>query len=547
MRKKLKNQIYRLFSLFLLTAILCTILTGCGGAKQPLTLDEQLDLGMRYLNELDYENAIIAFSAAIEIDPRNAQANAGLYAAYIAHGEPEKADETWAAMLEAGVSEDEVLLWIETIADQITEGGGDGEAVKQAALKKAHAEDKDSRTEKADSVPAYTALQNGKIEISIIPTDITADSVINFDGYGSLAVNGEGHITFAQNESGDWIPTGYTVTPQAALIDSCGEFVFPYLETESRYYYSDGVVSLSDPYNNNYAPLLENEPRAAHAYFSIDGTPILYMDEMEDIDFVELRPFGDGVAFVRFCCFYNSYEEYGPPEEYTGGAYISGVGTGGMVCKAGYLIDKQGNILVTFPEGFNEIWGNEFSSHGHVTGVGWSSEGLIPVGSLYRFGGHISDITDTRNETMAYGFMDHSGNMVIPQMFSGAGNFSEGLAAVRSSDGQWGYIDKAGNSVIPFEYDGADSFMDGLANVYRNGKVGYINAQNEIVIPFDYDNGFTAGGGVCPVAKNGKYGLIDYNGNEVLPCGYDDISECKEGVVYAIKDRQVYIITVKQQ
>ena len=47
------------------------LLTSCG--HQP-TWQEQYDLGVRYLSEGNYEEAIIAFTAAIEIDPNKAEA-----------------------------------------------------------------------------------------------------------------------------------------------------------------------------------------------------------------------------------------------------------------------------------------------------------------------------------------------------------------------------------------------------------------------------------------------------------------------------------------
>lgn len=52
---------------------------------------EQYDLGIRYLSEGNYREAIIAFNAAIEIDPRLADAYIGLADAYMAQGDAEQA------------------------------------------------------------------------------------------------------------------------------------------------------------------------------------------------------------------------------------------------------------------------------------------------------------------------------------------------------------------------------------------------------------------------------------------------------------------------
>ena len=51
--------------------VLLTTLWICGcEEKVGVNLKEQLELGQRYLQEMDYENAIIAFQKMIEIDPK---------------------------------------------------------------------------------------------------------------------------------------------------------------------------------------------------------------------------------------------------------------------------------------------------------------------------------------------------------------------------------------------------------------------------------------------------------------------------------------------
>lgn len=61
--------------------------------KQP-TWQEQYDLGMRYLTESNYEEAILAFTAAIEIDPNQPDAYVYLIQTYLATGDVEKAEAT---------------------------------------------------------------------------------------------------------------------------------------------------------------------------------------------------------------------------------------------------------------------------------------------------------------------------------------------------------------------------------------------------------------------------------------------------------------------
>lgn len=56
-------------------------------------LQTQLDLGKRYVSEMDYENAVIAYEEALKIDPYCLDAYLGLSDAYMALGQPDKAIE----------------------------------------------------------------------------------------------------------------------------------------------------------------------------------------------------------------------------------------------------------------------------------------------------------------------------------------------------------------------------------------------------------------------------------------------------------------------
>ena len=69
------------------------LLTACGNAWQ-----KHYDLGMKYLSDGNYEEAIIEFEAAIEIDDKNPDTYIGLAEVYIQQGDLKKAIE----ILEAG-------------------------------------------------------------------------------------------------------------------------------------------------------------------------------------------------------------------------------------------------------------------------------------------------------------------------------------------------------------------------------------------------------------------------------------------------------------
>ena len=76
-----------------LALTLALTLCSCGKKDGGSAWQEQYDLGVRYLSEENYKEAIIAFETAIEIDPKRADSYIGLADVYIQQGDYEKAQE----------------------------------------------------------------------------------------------------------------------------------------------------------------------------------------------------------------------------------------------------------------------------------------------------------------------------------------------------------------------------------------------------------------------------------------------------------------------
>jgi len=102
-----------------------------------------------------------------------------------------------------------------------------------------------------------------------------------------------------------------------------------------------------------------------------------------------------------------------------------------------------------------------------------------------------------------WGFINSSGEEILPCKYEDAKNFSEGLAAVKIKN-SYGFIDKTGSVVIQCIYGDATKFSEGLAAVAENKistmvkttgtlkttikdrKWGYIDKKGKLVIPFEY-------------------------------------------------------------
>ena len=75
------------------------------GQSREKKLQTQLDLGNKYLTEGQYEDAIVAFEAAISIEPKTPEAYKGLAEAYEDMGNNEAAKEALQRGIEATADE----------------------------------------------------------------------------------------------------------------------------------------------------------------------------------------------------------------------------------------------------------------------------------------------------------------------------------------------------------------------------------------------------------------------------------------------------------
>ena len=92
----------RLFKMSAVVLMLVLVSGLCACKSTEAKWQEQYDLGMKYVSEGNYEEAIIAFAAAIEIDPNNADAYIGRADAYMVWADTERS---------GGEITDEIMDW----------------------------------------------------------------------------------------------------------------------------------------------------------------------------------------------------------------------------------------------------------------------------------------------------------------------------------------------------------------------------------------------------------------------------------------------------
>lgn len=92
------------------------ILPKSAGARE---LTKKLDLGAKYLDELNYEQAEVEYLAAIEIDPKSEDAYLGLAEVYIATGELDRAKEVLEEGLRKAEDTSEIVELLEQVCQEL--------------------------------------------------------------------------------------------------------------------------------------------------------------------------------------------------------------------------------------------------------------------------------------------------------------------------------------------------------------------------------------------------------------------------------------------
>lgn len=115
------------------------------------------------------------------------------------------------------------------------------------------------------------------------------------------------------------------------------------------------------------------------------------------------------------------------------------------------------------------------------------------------------------NTVNRYGYIDPNMKVVIKPVYEGAGDFHDGLAAVKQG-GKYGFINGSGDVIIPFQFDGASSFHEGLAAVKVNDKIGYVNGNGSFVISPQFESARNYSEGFAAVKSNGAWRFIDKSG-----------------------------------
>lgn len=134
--------------------------------------------------------------------------------------------------------------------------------------------------------------------------------------------------------------------------------------------------------------------------------------------------------------------------------------------------------------------------------------------------------------------MNEKGEIVIAPQFISGGDFSDGLAPVRSG-GRYGFIDATGHFQIEPKYDHASGFLQGIACVYDEGRPMIIDKHEKIVLDTLHYRGLKLIGSnnkAIVYTRSKKVGMIDLATQQlVLDTICHSIGDFSNGVAIATK------------
>jgi hypothetical protein len=126
-------------------------------------------------------------------------------------------------------------------------------------------------------------------------------------------------------------------------------------------------------------------------------------------------------------------------------------------------------------------------------------------------------------ENYKWGYINFSGEVLIPATFDQAGNF-EGEFAVVKTDGKSGMISSSGKQLIPCMYRTIKIFKNNLIVVREKESWGMVDSTNVILIPQVYESIELLNFYSLKLKQNLKYGLYQAFSGKIIPCGYDTIT-----------------------
>jgi len=180
-------------------------------------------------------------------------------------------------------------------------------------------------------------------------------------------------------------------------------------------------------------------------------------------------------------------------------------------------------------------WSSDFSDGFATVYVCGNLASINPSGKIQAHRLEMNSGLALRRNGSGTGYVDSSGRFQIPPKYEDGLPFSEGLAAVKMGD-KWGFVDADGRLVIAPRFAAAYYFVEGVAIADLGESHVLINRTGNVVAD-GFDHLWSIGDGRVLVSQRQKWGFIDFGGNVRVPLIYDGARDgFQGGLTSMVKD-----------
>ncbi len=132
-----------------------------------------------------------------------------------------------------------------------------------------------------------------------------------------------------------------------------------------------------------------------------------------------------------------------------------------------------------------------------------------------------------------WGYLDGSGNVIVPPLYESARDFDEEIGRVKKSTG-WGALDSDGREILDFVYDEIAVGGAGGPDLLRLGITadffGLIDTLGRLIIPARYNEFGSPHNGIIGMRVGNRWGFLRMNGDTLIPPRFMEVGAFGQGL-----------------